>query len=108
MALAPCLIGYGAIAKRLHSEEGTLRQGNKYWKWIENYVADDYTEAVQLGSGKSTCEYRVHSTDSCHIVALLEKHMQQVSPSRMEELIKIFLRATELEIRFWDMGLGGK
>jgi thiaminase len=24
----------------------------------------------------------------------------------MEELIKIFIRATELEISFWDMGLG--
>jgi len=52
MALAPCLIGYGAIAKRLYTEEQTLREGNRYWKWIENYVAEDYTEAVQLGSGK--------------------------------------------------------
>lgn len=33
--------------------------------------------------------------------------MQLVSPSRMDELIKIFVRATELEIRFWDMGLDG-
>ncbi|KAJ5044936.1 trifunctional hydroxymethylpyrimidine kinase/phosphomethylpyrimidine kinase/thiaminase [Penicillium rubens] len=90
MALAPCLIGYGAIAKRLYTGETTLRDGNTYWKWIENYVADDYTKAVQIGS------------------ALLEDHMQHVSPSRMEELIKIFVRATELEIRFWDMGLGGK
>lgn len=31
--------------------------------------------------------------------------MQKVSPSRMEELIQIFVRATELEISFWDMGL---
>lgn len=53
MALAPCLIGYGAIARRLHSGERTLRDGNQYWKWIENYVAEDYTEAVRLGSGKS-------------------------------------------------------
>ena len=52
MALAPCLVGYGAIAKRLYSEEQTLRTGNRYWKWIENYVAEDYTEAVRLGSGK--------------------------------------------------------
>lgn len=51
MALAPCLIGYGAIARRLHSEERSRRDGNQYWKWIENYVADDYTEAVRLGSG---------------------------------------------------------
>jgi thiaminase len=109
MALAPCLIGYGAIARRLHAGEKTVREGNTYWKWIENYVADDYTEAVRLGSGKSNDERRVkHPTDSCHIIALLEDHMQHVSPSRMEELIKIFVRATELEIRFWDMGLGDK
>lgn len=47
-------------------------------------------------------------TDECSTdwyTALLEKHMPLVSPSRMEELIKIFIRATELEIRFWDMGL---
>jgi hypothetical protein len=37
---------------------------------------------------------------------LLETHMRKVSPSRMEELIKIFIRATELEIEFWSMGLG--
>lgn len=108
MALTPCLIGYGAIAKRLHAGENTLREGNAYWKWIENYVADDYTEAVRLGSGKSYCKERAeHLTNSCHVIALLEDHMQRVSPSRMEELIKIFVRATELEIRFWDMGLGG-
>ncbi|RAH40530.1 DNA-directed DNA polymerase alpha catalytic subunit POL1 [Aspergillus brunneoviolaceus CBS 621.78] len=89
MALAPCLIGYGAIAQRLYTDKDSVREGNRYWKWVENYVADDYTEAVRLGS------------------ELLEKHMREVSPSRMEELIKIFVRATELEIRFWDMGLGG-
>ncbi|KAH1493987.1 hypothetical protein LV164_003071 [Aspergillus fumigatus] len=88
MALAPCLIGYGAIAKRLYTGKETLREGNRYWRWIENYVAEDYTEAVRLGS------------------ELLETHIRQVSPSRMEELIKIFIRATELEISFWDMGLG--
>ncbi|EAW13944.1 putative thiamine biosynthesis protein (Thi-4) [Aspergillus clavatus NRRL 1] len=88
MALAPCLIGYGAIAKRLYTEKETLREGNRYWQWIENYVAEDFSEAVRLGS------------------ELLESHMRQVSVSRMEELIKIFIRATELEINFWDMGLG--
>jgi thiaminase len=34
--------------------------------------------------------------------------MKLVSPSRMEELIKIFIRATELEISFWDMGMSDK
>lgn len=51
MALAPCLLGYGAVAKMLHAHADTVRQGNVYWAWIENYNADDYTEAVRLGSG---------------------------------------------------------
>jgi thiaminase len=33
--------------------------------------------------------------------------MHKVSPSRLEELVAIFKRATELEIGFWDMGLDG-
>ncbi|PGH27064.1 phosphomethylpyrimidine kinase [Polytolypa hystricis UAMH7299] len=89
VALAPCLIGYGAIAKRLHQDETSIRTDNKYWKWIENYVADDYQQAVAAGS------------------KLLESRMRSVSPTRMEELIKIFVRATELEISFWGMGLEG-
>ena len=52
IALAPCLLGYGEIAKRLHSDPETKREGNIYWKWIENYVAEDYTEAQRVGSGK--------------------------------------------------------
>ena len=51
MALAPCLLGYGAAAQRLHSSTGSVKEGNPYWKWIENYVADDYVEAVRKGSG---------------------------------------------------------
>lgn len=111
MALAPCLLGYGAIARRLYTEKETLRVGNKYWKWIENYVADDYTEAVEIGSGMS-CPYEDDNTGKAciltSIIELLERHMHKVSPSRLEELVKIFIRATELEIGFWDMGLSGK
>lgn len=53
MALAPCLLGYGAVAKMLHSHESTLQEGNTYWEWIQNYNAEDYVKAVQLGSGES-------------------------------------------------------
>jgi thiaminase II len=52
VALAPCLIGYGVIAKRLYSDPKTLHEGNRYWKWIENYAAEDYDEAVRLGIGR--------------------------------------------------------
>lgn len=52
VALSPCLIGYGAIAKKLHCDENTALTGNRYWKWIDNYVAEDYVKAVEAGSGK--------------------------------------------------------
>ncbi|KAL7946867.1 Phosphomethylpyrimidine kinase domain-containing protein [Trichoderma barbatum] len=85
MALAPCLLGYGAVAKMLHAHAETVREGNTYWPWIENYNADDYVEAVRLGS------------------ELLEKSIRLQSPSRIEELIKIFVHATKMEIGFWEM-----
>lgn len=52
VALAPCLLGYGAVAKMLHGDARSKRAGNRYWNWIENYVADDYTQAVRTGSGE--------------------------------------------------------
>ena len=51
ISMAPCLIGYGVIANRLHADPNTKCDGNIYWTWIENYVADDYTEAVKVGTG---------------------------------------------------------
>ncbi|CAG8955247.1 hypothetical protein HYFRA_00011229 [Hymenoscyphus fraxineus] len=86
VSMAPCLIGYGQIAQRLHADTKTKREGNVYWKWIQNYVADDYSEAVRIGSD------------------LLERHLVLQSPSRVEELVKIFVHATKMETGFWDMG----
>ena len=51
-ALAPCLIGYGAIAKRLNAADSSIREGNPYWRWVENYIAEDFVEAVKKGSGR--------------------------------------------------------
>ncbi|KAF7538332.1 hypothetical protein G7Z17_g12653 [Cylindrodendrum hubeiense] len=85
MALAPCLLGYGAVAQMLHGHADTQHEGNTYWAWIKNYVADDYVEAVTLGS------------------ELLEKHILLQSPTRVEELVKIFIHALKMEIGFWEM-----
>ena len=52
MAIAPCLLGYGDIGQRLHKDPQSLREGNTYWKWIENYVEDDYVEAVEIGKSE--------------------------------------------------------
>ncbi|KAH7000267.1 Phosphomethylpyrimidine kinase-domain-containing protein [Ilyonectria destructans] len=85
MALAPCLLGYGAVAQMLHGHADTRHEDNTYWAWIKNYVADDYVEAVTLGSD------------------LLEKHILLQSPTRVEELVKIFIHALKMEIGFWEM-----
>lgn len=52
MSLAPCLLGYGVAAQRLHAQHQGEHKDNPYWKWVENYVADDYQEAVKIGSGE--------------------------------------------------------
>ncbi|CAJ2506955.1 Uu.00g081410.m01.CDS01 [Anthostomella pinea] len=86
VALAPCLLGYGAIARQLHGDPRTDRtEGNTYWPWIMNYVAEDYVQAVQTGS------------------ELMERNAVLHSPSRIEELVKIFIHATKMEIGFWEM-----
>jgi thiaminase len=51
VALAPCLLGYAAAAQHLYNDAESVREENPYWKWIENYVADDYVQAVRKGSG---------------------------------------------------------
>jgi hypothetical protein len=53
VAMAPCLLGYGIIAKQLHNDSRSKRDDtNPYWTWIKSYVGDDYVEAVRTGSGK--------------------------------------------------------
>ncbi|KAK4167684.1 putative hydroxymethylpyrimidine/phosphomethylpyrimidine kinase 2 [Cladorrhinum sp. PSN259] len=85
ISMAPCLLGYGVIAKHLHADPQSKREGNMYWTWIENYVAQDYLLAVKTGS------------------ELLERHAVLQSPARIEELVKIFIHATKMEIAFWEM-----
>ena len=53
IALLPCLLGYGMIGRRLKDLQTTdpPKEPNAYLTWINNYVADDYTEAVGTGRG---------------------------------------------------------
>lgn len=53
IALLPCLLGYGMIGRRLKDLQTTdpPKEPNAYLTWINNYVADDYTEAVRTGRG---------------------------------------------------------
>lgn len=94
IALLPCLLGYGMIARRLFDDPTTKREGNLYWKWVENYVADDYTEAVKLGCRMSNLKEAVRRC--LQIIEIVERRAVNQSPSRIEELVKIFIHATRV------------
>lgn len=86
VALLPCLIGYGIIAKRLFDDPSTLREGSKYWKWVESYVAEEYVEAMRRGED------------------LIEEHAGSQSVSRVDELAQIFIHATNVSVHltYWS------
>ncbi|KAI5248127.1 hypothetical protein E4T43_01625 [Aureobasidium subglaciale] len=90
IAMFPCLIGYHHIAKRLSAlqDPSAPKNANRYRQWIDNYIADDYTQAVGKG------------------MELVEGNVFRQSPLRIEELVKIFIHATKMECGFWDMGMG--
>lgn len=54
IALLPCLLGYGVIARRLHvlQTESPPARPNRYLKWINNYLTEEYNEAVKESLGK--------------------------------------------------------
>lgn len=60
MAMLPCLLGYSHIAARLSTEQdpNAPKGANRYRQWIDNYVAEDYVEAVRRGCGTSHCHVR--------------------------------------------------
>lgn len=93
VALAPCLLGYGEVARRLYEdtdERRSKREGNRYWRWVENYVAEDYREAVR--KGRDVLE---REAVRCGVA---------FGKGRLEELVGIFAEAARLEVGFWEEG----
>jgi len=50
------LLGYHVIAERLHKLQASHppSRPNPYRTWIDNYLAEDYIEAVKKGRGESS------------------------------------------------------
>lgn len=66
------------IARRLYEDPKTVREGSRYWAWIEQYVGQEYMDAMMRGSD------------------LIEEHAGKQSVSRVEELARIFIHATNV------------
>lgn len=90
-ALAPCVLGYGEIGARLGTETGDT----VYQDWITSYAGSAYQ-------------------DTCHAVGALIDGVvsRRLGPNpeaspRWPNLCARFATATQLEARFWQMGLTG-
>jgi len=88
-ALAPCVVGYGEIGRRLAAEQAATLEANPYRGWIEMYAGAEYRE-VAAGA-----------------VAQLERlGALRLTEARFPALARTFAQATRLEAAFWRMGLG--
>lgn len=87
VALAPCIVGYGEIAKWILRQPFTRHDGNPYSEWIAMYGGDEYQALVA-----SELEW-------------LNRRLTGVDAQRMDQLSMVFGDATRLEADFWQMGL---
>ena len=84
VALAPCVIGYAEVARRL---AGRATADNPYQAWIAEYSGAPY-QAVAAAA-------------RAHLEGLAEAYL---TPRRERDLIGVFREATRLETAFWDVG----
>ena len=88
VALAPCIIGYGVIGKRLATDPQTRRAGNPYEAWIAQYAGEEYQH--------------VAATAAARLDRLAERRL---TGARWPQVVQTFAQACRLEADFWQMGL---
>ncbi|MET1415537.1 thiaminase II [Roseibium sp. HPY-6] len=86
-ALAPCIIGYAEIGKRLHMM-GCDKPDNPYQRWIQEYASAGYQDLAQ------GFESWFEDTSA----KVLTEH-------RYPRVLSLFEKACRLESDFWQMGL---
>ncbi|GHC63774.1 thiaminase II [Limoniibacter endophyticus] len=87
VALAPCIIGYGVIAKWVEAQPGFDASSNPYASWAAMYAGEDYQKAMNAE------------------LTWLDGRLAHISDQRLAELARIFAEASRLEADFWQMGL---
>lgn len=85
VATLPCTLTYEHIGKELKKRYESNLENNYYKNWIETYAGR---------------EFEIFSIKSCE---LLDRICKDISEEEKEELIQIFLKASEHEMNFWDM-----
>lgn len=94
VALIPCSVGYAEIGRRLLNDSATKTTGNPYSDWIDLHGGPEFQDAgrdMQLYVDRVALRRGVTCDD--------------ISTQRWQSLIRNFKTATQLEFRFWQMGL---
>lgn len=87
VALAPCVIGYAEIARRLMARPGALEPANRYAPWIAEYSGEVYGA--------------VAAAARAHLDELASHHLTE---ARFDAVADVFAKACRLEADFWEMG----
>lgn len=90
IALAPCVIGYAEIGRKLAPDGMDALGDHPYREWIGEYAGDAYQD--------------VSATARQHLDDLAARVM---TDQRFAELAALFGKASRLEADFWQMGLDG-
>ncbi|UFN49434.1 thiaminase II [Roseomonas sp. OT10] len=88
VALAPCTVGYGEIARRIEAHPARNRSGNPYEPWIASYAGEDYQKVAAASAARLDALGRTHGGEA-----------------RLPSLARAFAEASRLEAEFWQMGL---
>lgn len=93
VAMAPCVMGYAEIGRRLKEKSGRAGRGrplvdNPYQAWIDSYAGEEYQS---LAGGLAA-----------HLDHLMA---ERGGAGRFDRLAATFRQAVRLEIDFWAMGL---
>lgn len=84
-AIAPCLMGYGEIGKRI-KEQGFVA-GNPYQIWIDVFASDEFQA--------------ITAQNEAHINELLA----DASPTQADKFQRLFNTASRMETNFWQQAL---
>lgn len=88
VALAPCVVGYAEIGKRLTSNPSGAAESNPYRSWVAEYAGDAYQEVA------------TSARDTLNGLAA-----RSMTEQRFPQLLTTFRQACRLEADFWQMGL---
>lgn len=84
-AIAPCLMGYGEIGKRI--KEQSFIVDNPYQPWIDVFSSDDFQAITAQNE------------------AQIDELLAQASPAQADKFQHLFNTAARMEVSFWQQAL---